>query len=100
MYFSYFVKKTYFVRTHSNEYPQHVFFKKFKKNVKFWARKSWLDKESFDHLLVHGQVIRFANSTTLFEVRVKVFFSYHMQVLTKYLHCLNTATLIIKKKIK
>ena len=35
------------------------------KNVNFWASKSFIGQIDFDHLLVHGQVIKFDNSTTL-----------------------------------
>ena len=43
IYFSDLSKKTFFVGTY-NEYPQHMFSSRNRKNVNFRASKSWLDK--------------------------------------------------------
>ena len=68
--FSYFLKKTccgYSLevphRGTSNESTHNIFCLSNKKNVNFWASKSWLDKWILT--IVRGQVIKFDNSSTL-----------------------------------
>ena len=48
---------------YSLEAPDSIFSLRNKKNVNFWTSKSWLDRWILT--IVHGQVIKFDNFTTL-----------------------------------
>ena len=58
----------------SNEYPQHMFSSRNKKNFNFRASKFWLDKWILT--IIHGQVVKSYNSTPL---------SYYFSMLSYWL---------------
>ena len=51
-------------RAAANECPQHMFSSINKKNVNFQGGKYLVGQVDLDHLLAHGQVIKFDNSTS------------------------------------